>query len=146
MAEVDRPSEQFLLAAAEILLGAAYADGYMDGLEEDTIFALLEEATADDTELPDDFQEMIEEFDPEEFDLESVAEPLVDEPEEHRRVLYSMVATLRDEVEEDLFLVRLAEALDLETDLVEEFDAGLVFEADDDDDYLDDEADFPDVV
>ena len=145
-------SDEFLIYAAEILLGAAHADGEMDGIEEDALIELLEDALVEDGELPDEIHEVIEEFDPDEFDLEAVEEHIADEPIEHRRALLVMVATLRDangetDRAEDMFYVRLAEALDLETDL-DEFDPeDLGFsgdedvdpDADDDDDFLEDD-------
>jgi uncharacterized tellurite resistance protein B-like protein len=138
-------SDEFLIRAAEILLGAAHADGEMDGIEEDALIELLEDALVEDGELPDEIHEVIEDFDPDEFDLEAAAESIADEPDDHRRALLVMVATLRDangEVDraEDLFYVRLAEALDLETDL-DEFDPDdLGFSPDEDGDPDDDDS------
>lgn len=130
-------SDDFLIRSAEILLGAAHADGEMDGIEEDALIELLEDALIEDGELPDEIHEVIDEFDPDEFDLEASAETIADEPEEHRRALLVMVATIRDangetDRSEDMFYVRLAEALDLETEL-DEFDPeDLGFDAGDD--------------
>jgi uncharacterized tellurite resistance protein B-like protein len=129
-------SDSFFIHAAEILMGAAHADGEVDGVEEDTIIGLLEGALDEDGELPDDIHNAIEEFDYEDFDLEAVAENITDEPVDIRRALLVMVATLREangeiEAEEGLYYVRLAEALDLEVDADEFNPDDLGFPAED---------------
>lgn len=132
-------SPTFLRIATEILMGAAFSDGMFEEVEEDTLVDILLEAM-DADELPDELYTIIEEFDPDEFDLEATAEPLTDEPFEHRNYLMSMVFRVRsvdpsdnplggeleaedsedginNDVEDD-FRYRLAEALDIDLDLL----------------------------
>jgi uncharacterized tellurite resistance protein B-like protein len=142
---LDNVSDHFLYHCAQILMAAAYADGTVDGIEEDTILGLFTEMSEED-EPPRAAMRGLKDFDEEDFNLEAAAEELIDEDEPLRYKVLQMAATLREadgviELAEDDFLLRLAEALDLEAEYIEEFAAG-TFEPDDaliDKDYLDDE-------
>lgn len=139
MTALKDASRTFLRIATEILMGAAFSDGVFEETEEDALIDLLLEAI-DADELPDELYTAMEEFDPDDFDLEATAEPLADEPYEHRNYLMSMVFKVRavdpnddplggeleeedpedginNEVEDD-FRYRLAEALDIDLDLL----------------------------
>ena len=138
-------SDSFFVHAAEILIGAVCQDEEeIVSIEDDAIIELLEEALADDGELPDELHEAIEDFDYENFDLEASAELIADEPEEHRRALLVMVATLRAssgdfDPDDDGYYIRLAEALDLEVE-ADEFDPeDLGFPPEEDEDVLDED-------
>lgn len=134
MTALDNVSENFLYNCARILMGAAYADGLIDGIEEDTIINLLNEMIGDE-DLPDEVIQVLNDFDLEEFNLEAVAEELAEEEESHRYRLLQMTASLREadgaiDMEEDEFMLRLAEALDLEAEYMEEFTNDTGFEPD----------------
>ncbi len=134
MIETDDFSEEFLLTCAYILMGAAHADGSIDDLEEDTIVNLLSQVTGEE-DFEDEIYDIIGEFDEEEFNLEVLAEPLLDEPEELRLVVVRMVALLREAhgvtLEDDDYLMRLAEVLDLEAEFMDDYADGAGFEPDD---------------
>lgn len=146
MTALDDVSENFLYNCARILMGAAHADGLIDGLEEDTIINLLNEMIGDE-DLPDEVLQVLSDFDAEEFNLEAVAEELAEEDENHRYRLLQMTAELREadgviDMEEDEFMLRLAEALDLEAEYMDEFANETNFEPDEAllvDDYDDEE-------
>jgi uncharacterized tellurite resistance protein B-like protein len=134
MTALDNVSENFLYNCALILMGAAHADGLIDGLEEDTIINLLGEMI-DDDDLPDEVIQVLSEFDPEEFNLEAIAEEVSEEDEAHRYRLLQMTAALREadgviDMEEDEYMLRLAEALDLEAEYMDEFTHETNFEPD----------------
>ena len=134
MTEIDEFNEDFLLTCAHILMGAAYADGSFDDLEEDAIINIMMQVTGEE-DYEDEIFEVIEEFDEEEFNLEVLAEPLLDEPEELRLLLMKMVAILREangviELEEDDYLMRLAEVLDLEAEFMDDYATEAGFEPD----------------
>ena len=117
---LEQVSENFLVQSAIILMGAAYADGLIDGIEDDTILSMMAELV-DEGDLPEEVKEAIDDFDPDNFNIEVAAELLLEEPEAHRHHLLQMVAMLREtnediEAEDDDFTLRLAELLEIETD------------------------------
>ncbi len=119
MNDLEPVSETFLIHTARILLGTAYADGRSEGIEEDAILSILASTAGHD--LPESVLEILEHFDPDTFDLEREANAILEEPATLRSMLLSMVAAVREaddilDPAEDEYILRLADALELEMD------------------------------
>jgi uncharacterized tellurite resistance protein B-like protein len=99
-------------AVAEILLGAAYADGVYVGTEALAIHHILSDITGR-KDLPDELEDHLTAFDPDAFDLEATCRRLrVGTPAE-RRALLALVAEVTEadsvlDLDEDAYLRRLA--------------------------------------
>jgi uncharacterized tellurite resistance protein B-like protein len=105
-----------LLAVADLLLGAAYADGTGDGTEILAVRDLLREIV--DGALPEDLEKRIASFSPEKFDLEKSAKAFLDGSKITPRRLVELVASIRDADEEidfaeDEYLRKVGKAVGL---------------------------------
>jgi uncharacterized tellurite resistance protein B-like protein len=87
-----------LLAVADILLGAAYADGTGDGTEILAVRDLLREIVG--AALPEDLEKRVASFSPKTFDLAASAKAFLDGPKITPRRLVELVASIRDADEE----------------------------------------------
>lgn len=128
------PTEE-LGTIADLLLGAAAADGLYDRVEIDVVVDALCELGGLD-ELPDDLVEHLKAFDPDAFDLERTCARIDAETPEKRRSLLQLIAkvTEADEIhdlDEEHYIIRAARALgappeeygDLTYDLAQEEDS-----------------------
>ena len=111
-----------ILPLCDLLLGAAFADGRFEKVEQDTVRDTLLDLM-NVTELPDEVESWINGFDPETFNLaDSVGAFKDDSVDDRKKVLYLVEAIhdADDEVDlaEDAFLQELAKALDLDDDVV----------------------------
>lgn len=88
-----------LLAVADILLGAAYADGTGDGSEILAVRDLLKEVTGD-AELPPELEKRVSTFSPKSFDLEKSAGTVKAAGKLTPRKVLELCATIRDADEE----------------------------------------------
>ena len=105
-------------AITDLLLGAAYADGTLEGREVATVRRLLGELLGEAT-LPAEVEARIVGFTPKGFDLEEIAAQFRDDPSERKRKLLELVAAVRDadevfDTDEDDYLTALARALGME--------------------------------
>ena len=104
-----------LIPIADVLLGAAYADGALDAaelLEARRILADLHHGT----ELPAEVERHITSFDPSKFDLASAAAAFKNDSPQRKRRLLEMVATMREadgefDFAEDDYLCALGDAI-----------------------------------
>lgn len=116
-----------LIAVAEFLLGVCYADGVFEGNAEDTILQMLVGALGEEADLPTEVGEAIEDFDEEGFDIELAGEPLTTVDDEIRLHVLRLTAALHGlsgaAAVEDFVIARAAEALDVEVELLDDFDA-----------------------
>jgi uncharacterized tellurite resistance protein B-like protein len=92
-------SDANLLAVADILLGAAYADGTGDGSEILAVRDLLKEITAE-KDLPPDLEKRVSTFSPKSFDLAKSAKIVKDAGKITPRRMLELCATIRDADEE----------------------------------------------
>ncbi|MEM1033566.1 MAG: TerB family tellurite resistance protein [Myxococcota bacterium] len=106
-------------AIADLLMGAAYADRYLDGREFDSVRQTLLKATGRGV-LPADLEARLRRFDPQSHDPAAVAASMTStlDPTEKRRVL-ELIAAVHDadevwDLDEDAYLRRVAGALGLE--------------------------------
>lgn len=113
---MEQPSKQLstdeIRALADILLGAAYADGVFVGLEALAIHKILRDRL-ETTVLPDDLEDHLREFDPQTFDLENACAQLNLSTREQRRSLLALVAAVTEadhvfHLDEDAYIKRLA--------------------------------------
>lgn len=100
---------------ADILLGAAYADGSKAGSEEARLRKLLGELLGAEG-LPAALEARIGAFDPKAFDLAKAAAVFADDPADRKRKLLELVAAVGDaddvlDTQEDDYLVRVAKAI-----------------------------------
>ncbi|MEM9188601.1 MAG: TerB family tellurite resistance protein [Myxococcota bacterium] len=118
------------LIITDLLLGAVYADDRLDGEEDAAVRRLLTEAIGADS-LPIEIEARIENFEPDNFDLEDSAKAFEAVDDVSKRKLLELVAAVFDadgEVDfaEDDYLRSLAEALGMEEsewkDLAIEYD------------------------
>ena len=126
MSVFDDLTTSQLVVVAEFLLGVSYADGVIEGIEEDTVVQMLTDGLADD-DVPDDVHAAIEDFDENGFDIEVAAEPLSDESEDIRFHLLRLAAAIREvggaTAGDDPVVTRVAEALDVEVELLDDMEA-----------------------
>lgn len=99
----------------DLLMGAAYADGSLEGREEATVRRLLGELL-DGAALPPETDARIKGFTPKGFDLEETAAHFRDDPPERKRKLLELVVAVRDadevfDSDEDDYMTALARAL-----------------------------------
>lgn len=80
---------------ADILMGAAYADGTLEGSESESVRRVLRELL-DGAELPAELVDRIEHFDPQSQDLQAACDQLKLESEDDRRVLLNLVASITE--------------------------------------------------
>jgi uncharacterized tellurite resistance protein B-like protein len=101
----------------DLLLGAAYADGSLEGREEATVRRLLGELLGD-AALPAATDARIAAFDPKAFDLAAAAAAFRADAPERKRKLLELVVAVRDaddvfDTDEDDYMTSLARALDM---------------------------------
>ena len=106
-----------LKTIASILMGAAHADGSVDGDEADTILEILNEMLGD-REMPD-VRSHLEGFDPGSFDLAAAAGSLHLAGSEDRRSLLLLVSRVTDaddvhDLREDDYIREVAAAIGAE--------------------------------
>lgn len=106
---------QSILAIADLLLGAAYADGVRKGEELQAVRDLLKDVLQK-KQLPEAIEKRIAIFAPGDFDLAETARELASSDAAGKRRLLELVAAVRDaddelDVAEDEYLVALARAL-----------------------------------
>lgn len=99
----------------DLLMGAAYSDGSLEGREEATVRRLLGELL-DGAALPAATDARIAAFSTEGFDLEETAAPFRDDSPERKRKLLELVVAVRDadevfDTDEDDYMTALARAL-----------------------------------
>ena len=102
----------------DLLMGAAYADGALEGREEATVRRLLSELLAG-APLPAAAEARVAGFDPRAFDVQAAAARFAADAPERKRALLELVAAVRDADEvfdsaEDDYLTGLGAALGLE--------------------------------
>ena len=105
-----------ILPLCDLLLGAAYADGRLESVEQDTVRDTLKDLMNVD-ELPEQVEAWINGFDPETFNLDDSAGAFKDDSiDDKKKVLYLVEAIHEadDELDfaEDAYLQDLARALD----------------------------------
>lgn len=88
-----QPSE--LMWVADILMGAAYADGTLEGAEAEAVNRVLRELF-DGKDLPEEIVARVDAFNPKEFDLQTACEELNVETAEDRRMLLNLVSTITE--------------------------------------------------
>jgi len=106
------------LVITYLLLGAVYADERLEGEETGAVRRLLAKLMEVD-EIPEELDEIIEAFDPDDFDLEQAAEAFAADPLITKRNLLELVAAVFDadevvDFDEDAYMRSLAEALGME--------------------------------
>jgi uncharacterized tellurite resistance protein B-like protein len=79
---------------ADLLMGAAYADGRLQGVELETVKELLQ--TKIQQELPTSAEDYLRKFNPKSFDLEACCKGLKLAGPEDRRNLLALVAKVTD--------------------------------------------------
>ena len=104
----------------DLFMGAVYADERADHCERDYVRALVADLLCK-SPLPPEIDALIERFDPAGFDLrQSVAEFLREPPMNKRRLLelvaYVTLSDGKQCLQEDGYLHRLAQALDIKPD------------------------------
>ena len=101
----------------DLFMGAVYADEHCDHCERDYVRALVSDLLCR-TPLPPEIDGLIDQFDPGGFDLRKSVAEFLREPPMNKRRLMELVAyvTLSDgkqTLQEDSYLHRLAQALDV---------------------------------
>lgn len=105
-----------LLVVADLLLGAAYADGTGDGTEILAVRDLLREIVGD--KLPEDLEKRVADFSPEKFDVDASAKAFLTSPKITPRKLVELIASVRDadeeiDLAEDEYLRKVGKAVGL---------------------------------
>ncbi len=100
---------------SDLLMGAAYADGALEGREEATVRRLLGELLGGPA-LPPALDARIAGFSPKGFDLEETAAVFRDDSADRKRKLLELVVAVRDaddvfDTDEDDYMTALARAL-----------------------------------
>lgn len=124
---------------ADLLLGAAYADGTLEGQEEEAVRALLKDLLG--TALPAELEARVAGFNPAQFDLARCASVFANDDDARKRKLLELVVSVHDSDEvlhsaEDDYLVAVAHALGLSRDVYG--DLAMEFEYDELRDALED--------
>ena len=106
-----------LMAVADILLGAAYADGTGDGSEILAVRDLLKEITGE-KELPEELEKRVSTFTVKSFDLAKSANAFKESPKITPRRMLELCATIRDadgehDLAEDDYIKKVGKALGL---------------------------------
>ena len=104
-----------LTLIAGLLMGAAHADGKIDGAEANTVYDILDELLGE-VEMPPQVRDYLQGFSPGNFDLEAACLALHVHTPEDRRAMLGLIANVTDAddvhaVEEDHYLRRAAAAL-----------------------------------
>jgi uncharacterized tellurite resistance protein B-like protein len=106
-----------LLAVADILLGAAYADGTGDGSEILAVRDLLKEITGEDSLAPD-LEKKVSTFSPKSLDLDKSAKTIKEAGKVTPRRMLELCATIRDaddehDLAEDDYIKKVGKAFGL---------------------------------
>jgi tellurite resistance protein len=99
----------------ELFMGAVFADGKCDNRERDYVRALVADLLCKSS-LPPEVEILIDQFDPERFDLRKAADDFSSDPPMNKRRVMELVAyvTLSDgpqTIQEDGYLLQLGHAL-----------------------------------
>lgn len=102
----------------DLLMGAAYADGSLEGREEATVRRLLGELL-NGAALPPETDARVASFDREAFDLTTAAAHFMGDSPERKRKLLELVVAVRDaddvfDTDEDDYMTALARALGMD--------------------------------
>jgi uncharacterized tellurite resistance protein B-like protein len=100
---------------ADILMGAAYADGTLEGAEREAVHRVVRELL-DGAELSEELRERIERFDPAKFDLQAACDELKVQGAEERRALLNLVSSITEsdeshDLEESAYLRKVGTCL-----------------------------------
>lgn len=109
METIDR-----ILPLCDLLLGAAYADGRLEKVEQETVRDTLVDLMGQ--ELPEQVEAWINGFDPETFNMADSAAAFVDDSEGDRKKILLLVEAIHEaddelDLAEDAYLQQLAAAL-----------------------------------
>jgi len=104
-----------MLVVTDLLLGAAYADDFLEGREEETVRRLLGEILGE-KKLPTELDARIRGFAPKKFDLEASVREFEKDPPVQKRKLLELVVAVHDaddelDLDEDEYVRTLAKAL-----------------------------------
>ena len=102
---------------ADLLLGAAYADGRLETREKESVRTLLTGLTPSQTQSPE-LEARIEGFQPDGFDLGQVAQQFAKDPPVSKTRLLELIAAVNEsdevlDLSEDDYLRQLAAHLDM---------------------------------
>jgi uncharacterized tellurite resistance protein B-like protein len=102
---------------ADLLMGAAHADGRLEGMETATVKRLLREILAVPT-LPMDLEFRLDEFNPKTFDLGEAGAAFVNESDVEKRHLLELLSTVSGtdgefDLAEDAYVRRVGLAIGL---------------------------------
>ena len=111
-----------ILPLCDLLLGAAYADGRLESVEQDTVRDTLLDLM-NVKELPDEVESWINGFDPETFVLEDSASAFADDSVDDRKKVLYLVEAIHEaddelDLAEDAYLQALAKALAVPPEVV----------------------------
>lgn len=128
----------------DLLLGAAHADGNLDGRETAKVKELIRKLSSDDETIAR-ADARIEAFSPSSFDVAAAAKSFAGDSEEQRLHLLELVAQVHDaddelDLDEDAFLKALGEALGLASAVA---DLGLDYSVEDQKAHFDELVDSP---
>ncbi len=125
-------SEEDLKHIADLLMGAAFADGRFASRESDAIRDVLRDLVQDDV-LPHDLYGYLDEFEPEAFNLQACCDALKLDSAPKRRFMLKLVAKVTEEddihdLDETAYIKKVATAIgakpDEYADLTVEFSSG----------------------
>jgi len=113
--DVARLNLEELTLIADILMGAAHADGDYDGTEAETIVGILSDLLGPDN-FPAVVSEHIERFDPAAFEVESACARLHLAGADDRRSLLNLIADVTDaddihDESEDAYIRKVAQCI-----------------------------------
>jgi uncharacterized tellurite resistance protein B-like protein len=103
---------------ADLLMGAAHADGRLEGSETATVKRLLKEILSAAT-LPMDVEFRLDEFNPKSFDLAEACAAFVDDTAAEKRHLLELISAVQNtdgefDLAEDAYLRRVGLAIGLD--------------------------------
>ena len=115
---------------AELLLGAANADGDFDGHEAETIGDILRSLVPGEA-LPNEVTSHLAQFDVDELDLNASATPLRALPEDARQAILKLIVQVVDadeihDMAEDRYIKQVAEALNVDESHVDQFTVDII--------------------
>jgi len=106
--------QSHLESIADLLMGAAHADGTLEGVEAEAVRRILRELL--EAELPADLASRLESFDASSFDIQEATDKLDISESEDRRWLLNLVSTVVEadeshDLEESAYIKRVGAAL-----------------------------------
>ena len=115
---------------ADLLMGAAHADGHLGGLEEATVKRILRELLGLH-QLPMDLEFRLKEFNPATLDLAEAAKAFADDTPAEKRRLLELLATLTSadgehDLAEDAFIRKVGLAIGLDEALFRDLCAAII--------------------